>query len=132
MDKFDAAGLIVKFKDLVLLGRRSKFCHDLNGYWSMACGAIESDEKPEETAIREFFEETNIKIDKEVSQLTSFNMKNGGTFYVYYTEIQDLLFPDSKAQDALEHDEWGYFKIEKNCLPTPITQETTKAILMAK
>jgi len=132
MDKIDAAGLLVKLGDLILLGRRSKVCESLSGYWAIPGGAIELNETPEEAALREFLEETDVQINQQISYLTRFSTLNGGTFFVYYTEVQDLIFPSSDAKDAFEHDEWGFFKIEKNCLPTPITKETTKAILMTK
>lgn len=132
MAEVDAAGLLVKLGDLILLGRRSKSCETLSGYWSIPGGAIELNEEPKQAALREFFEETDIQINQELLYLTCFPTQNGGTFFVYYTEIQDLIFPSSNAQDAFEHDEWGFFKIEKNCLPTPTTKETIKAILMTK
>jgi 8-oxo-dGTP pyrophosphatase MutT (NUDIX family) len=132
MDKIDAAGLLVKLGDLILLGRRSKVCESLSGYWAIPGGAIELNETPEEAALREFLEETDVQINQQISYLTRFSTPNGGTFFVYYTEVQDLIFPSSDAKDAFEHDEWGFFKIEKNCLPTPITKETIKAILMTK
>ena len=132
MANVDAAGLLVKLGDLILLGRRSKVCESLSGYWAIPGGAIEPNEQPRDAAIREFLEETDIEINKEISYLTSFPTPNGGTFFVYFTEVQDLIFPSADAKDAFEHDEWGFFKIQKNCLPTPITKETIKAILMTK
>lgn len=132
MDKFDAAGLIVRLGDLVLLGKRSKLCINLSGFWSMPCGAIEKDELPKSAAIREFFEETGCDIKSEINYLTSFKMENGGTFYAYLAETKDLVFPSTKAKDALEHDEWGYFKMSKNSLPNPITKELKKIILKLK
>ena len=132
MDKFDAAGLLVKFGKLVLLGKRSKICANLAGNWSMPCGVVEKDESPEFAASREFFEETDFYITSSISLLNSFEMNNGGTFYVYCTEVKDFIFPSTKAKDAREHDEWGYFKINKNTLPSPMTKETKKSILMLK
>jgi len=132
MANVDAAGLLVKLGDLILLGRRSKACESLSGFWAIPGGAIESNEKPKDAAMREFFEETGVEINKEISYLTRFRTPSGGIFFVYSTEIQDLIFPSTDAEDAFEHDEWGFFKIEKNCLPTPITKETIKAILMTK
>ena len=131
MDKFDAAGILVTFNGLVLLGRRSKFCNNLTGYWSMPCGAIERGESPRAAATREFFEETGVLIKKTLP-LTSFTMKNNGNFTVFHAELNDLIFPTEKAKDAFEHDEWGFFKIEKNCLPNPISKETKNAILKLK
>ena len=132
MDKFDAAGLLVKLNGLVLLGKRSKICLSLPGNWSMPCGAVEEGESAKSAAVREFFEETGFNITSGVFPLNLFKMNNGGTFFVYTVGIEDFIFPSSKAKDAIEHDEWGYFKIEENCLPTPMTEETKNAILMLK
>lgn len=126
----DSAGIIVRLNNLALLGRRSRLCETLNGYWSMPCGMCEELEDPLQTATREFFEETNITLKSEIHFLTKFKNFKGGTFHVFYTDIKDLLYPDARAMDAIEHDEWGFFKIEKNCLPNPITKETKNAILM--
>ena len=41
-----ATGIIVKFGNLALLGRRSKDCQSLNGYWSIPCGTIDPGETP--------------------------------------------------------------------------------------
>ena len=126
----DSAGIIVRLNNLALLGRRSKICETLNGYWSMPCGMCEDFEKPINTAKREFFEETNITLKSEVKFLTEFKNYKGGIFYVFYSDVDDLIFPDQKAIDAVEHEEWGFFKIEKNCLPSPMTEETKNSILM--
>lgn len=126
----DSAGIIVRLNNLALLGRRSRLCETLSGYWSMPCGMCEELEDPLQTAVREFFEETNITLKSEIHFLTKFKNLKGGTFHVFYTDIKDLLYPDARAIDAIEHDEWGFFKIEKNSLPNPITKETKNAILM--
>jgi len=47
-------------------------------------------------------------------------------------KLNDLIFPSSGAIDAIEHDEWGFFKINKNTLPTPMTKETRGCILNLK
>ena len=96
----------------------------------MPCGAMDIGEMPEDTARREFFEETGNVIEQEVKFLTSFKMKNQGKFSVFYAESPQLIFPSQQALDAIEHDEWGYFRISKDSLPYPMTKETKKAILM--
>ena len=131
-NKFNAAGLIFKYGCSVLLGKRASFCNDLHGYWSMPCGEIEDGELPQEAAVREFYEETNIRLIQPVSYLTKFTMKNGGVYYVFSTEGEALALPSEKAPDAMEHEEWGYFKISKRSLPTPMTKETKESILMLK
>tara|TARA_B100000989_G_scaffold102200_1_gene74691 strand:+ start:6125 stop:6520 length:396 start_codon:yes stop_codon:yes gene_type:complete len=130
--QINSAGIIIRFNNLALLGRRSRTCEILGGYWSMPCGMCEDFEKPIDAAKREFFEETNIILNSPIEFLTYFENYKGGTFYVFYSDVDDLIFPDQKAIDAVEHEEWGFFKIEKNCLPSPITEETKNSILMLK
>jgi 8-oxo-dGTP pyrophosphatase MutT (NUDIX family) len=130
--KYKAAGLLAKFNDLVLLGRRSSKCHNLAGNWSMPCGIIEQGEAPEYAAKREFFEETNVRVSSEVYFLSDFEMQNDEFFALFYMEIDNLIFPSNDAIDAIEHDEWGFFKIAKNSLPLPMTKETRRAILKLK
>ena len=49
-------------------------------------------------------------------------------FYVYVHEVQDLKWPDQNAKDAYEHTEWGYFCLNKNFLPEPISKEIKESI----
>lgn len=130
--KYTAAGLVVRLGNLVLLGRRSSKSTSLAGNWSMPCGMIEDGESPKTAAIREFFEETGINLSSQVDFLDEFKMSDNNFFALYSTEIKDLIFPKSEAIDAIEHDEWGFFKIAKNSLPSPMTKETRDAILKLK
>ena len=130
--KYTAAGLVVKLGNLVLLGKRSNKSLNLPGNWSMPCGMIESGESPENAAKREFFEETGIEPSGQVAFLDEFEMIDNNFFALYSMEIKDLIFPKSEAIDSIEHDEWGFFKLEKNCLPSPMTREAKKAILKLK
>jgi hypothetical protein len=34
--------------------------------------------------------------------------------------------------DAIEHEEWGFFRLDKNSLPMPMTKEARKIILKLK
>lgn len=130
--EYIAAGIIAQFGNLVLLGRRSKNCCNLAGHWSMPCGMIDSGEDPETAARREFFEETGVRANKEIKFLDDFEVKEGKYFALYAMQIDDLIFPSSDAIDAIEHDEWGFYKIAKNSLPLPMTKETRNAILKLK
>jgi len=127
--EYIAAGIIASFKDLVLLGRRSKNCYNLAGHWSMPCGMINRGEDPKIAAKREFFEETGVRVNKEIRFLDDFEVEEDKYFALYSMEIDDLIFPSSDAIDAIEHEEWGFFKIEKNSLPEPMTKETRRCIL---
>lgn len=128
---YTAAGLIAHTDNLVLLGRRSSKCLSLNGYWSMPCGIIDPGESPKQAAIREFFEETDVEPNKEVVFLSDFliQKRQQDYFALFSMKVPDLIFPSSMAKDALEHDEWGFFRIAKNSLPQPMTKETRDSIL---
>ena len=120
------------FNGLVLLGRRSRVAANLAGYWSMPCGMIEPNEDPKTASIREFEEETGIDITGEVSFLDEYLTEGDKYFIVFQTEVDDFLFPSASAKDAIEHDEWGYFKIAEQCLPQPMTNATENSILKLK
>ena len=130
--EYIAAGIIASFKDLVLLGRRSKNCYNLAGHWSMPCGMINRGEDPKIAAKREFFEETGVRAQKEIKFLNDFEVKDNKYFALYSMKIEELIFPSDDAIDAIEHDEWGFYKIDKNSLPLPMTKETKKSILKLK
>jgi len=130
--EYISAGIVAQFGNLVLLGRRSKNCFNLAGHWSMPCGMIDPGENSEYAAKREFFEETGVRANKEIKFLDDFEVKEGKYFALYSMQIDDLIFPSNDAIDAIEHDEWGFFKISKNSLPLPMTKETRNAILKLK
>jgi 8-oxo-dGTP pyrophosphatase MutT (NUDIX family) len=99
----------------------------------MPCGMIESNEDPKLAAIREVYEETLITLDKENTKfLSSYDMGGTDKFAVFHSELGDLIFPNENAKDFFEHDEWGYYNIEENSLPTPMTENTINSILMLK
>ena len=97
-NKFNAAGLLLKFGESVLLGRRSSICTNLNGYWSMPCGVTEEGESPIDAAKREFFEETGSIAEGDIKFLNSFQMENGGEFSLFFTEADSLVFPSAKHE----------------------------------
>jgi len=93
---------------------------------------IDPGENPETAAKREFFEETGVRVNKGINFLDEFEVKQDKYFALYSMQIDDLIFPSSDAIDAIEHDEWGFYKIAKNSLPLPMTKETRNAILKLK
>jgi ADP-ribose pyrophosphatase YjhB (NUDIX family) len=130
--KYTAAGLVAQLGNLVLLGKRSAKCLNLPGNWSMPCGMIEIGEEPKDAAMREFYEETGVKANGQVNFLGDFKMSGCNFFAAYSMKIEDLIFPDTKAVDAIEHEEWGFFRLDKNSLPMPMTKEARKIILKLK
>ena len=121
------AGVIIKYKNTVLLGKRANNGCAYAGYWSIPAGLVEGDESTACCAKRELFEETGIIVDKPLTYLCEFE-DGGGMFYVYVHEVQDLKWPDQNAKDANEHTEWGYFCLNKNFLPEPISKEIKESI----
>ena len=99
----------------------------------MPCGMVELNEDPKLAAIREVYEETLITIKSENTKfLTSYNMSGTDKFAVFHSQLNDLIFPNENAKDFSEHDEWGYYNIEENCLPSLMTENTINSILMLK
>ena len=104
------SGIIVRFDDKYLLCKRN-YKGSLPGIWSIPGGHMEDNETPENCARREFFEETNHKIDNKLN-LVGFiehtNHKNemNGLMYVYFYDSDYEINPDLKnAQDGDElHD----------------------------
>jgi len=122
------AGVIVKHQNSILLGRRADNGCAYAGYWSIPAGMVEGEESTACCAKRELFEETGIVIEKPLRYLCEF--KDGeGMFYVYLHESEEMEFPDPKAEDSYEHTEWGYFNLDKNFFPEPISKEIIDSIL---
>jgi ADP-ribose pyrophosphatase YjhB (NUDIX family) len=115
------SGILVKCNDKVLLCKRSND-NTLPGVWSIPGGGIEDGESPEDAARREFYEETNIKVDGNLDLVGFIDRYNkDGTYlkgfmYVYSLEVDEEIYPDlENAKDGGEHTECGYFGI--NNLP---------------
>lgn len=115
-----AVAVIVNYAGEILLQQRKY----PKGYWGLPGGLMELGESAEETAKREVFEETRLKI----SRLQLLNVysgpdyfvtaENGDQFYMvtiaYYTEhFEGDLFADPEESVALE-----FFK--SSCLPERI------------
>jgi 8-oxo-dGTP pyrophosphatase MutT (NUDIX family) len=90
---------------------------------------IDPGEDPKTAAKREFLEETGVRANKEIKFLDDFEIKEDKHLALYSMQIDELIFPSSEAIDAIEHEEWGFFKIEKNSLPKPMKKETRRCIL---
>ena len=126
-DTKDSGGILYYYGDKVLLCLSSG-----SGKWNVPKGHIMKGEDPLDGAIREFKEETGINVSSEIKYLNSFPMENEGTFYAYFTNIKSLIFPSNEAIDSIEHEEWGFFRIQENSLPEPMTTETKETILKLK
>ena len=111
------AGVILKNDGEVLLCKRSPD-KSMPNTWSIPSGHIEENESPGAAALREFYEETNIELDKDldfVGFLTKFKKDETkkGHMFVFLSETKDRIEPDLKnAKDGWEHTSCKYFKKE--------------------
>ena len=124
------AGVVVRFKETVLLGKRSLNGCAYEGYWSIPCGLVEEGESTFGAAERELFEETGIKIKYPLKYVCRFNMSDEEIFYIYLHVASEVLLPSPDARDHWEHSEWGHFIAEANCLPDPMSKEIKESILL--
>ena len=119
MKKFKkTAGIILKHKDEVLLCKRSPQ-KSLPNLWSIPSGHMEEGESPGQSAIREFYEETNIEIDTKIDLVGIIDKfeNNGvkrGVMFVFLKNINSKETPNlEEAKDGFEHSECKYFTHEK-------------------
>lgn len=108
-------GVLVKVGNECLLCKRNSK-GDLPGEWSVPAGSVEEKEHPIDGAHREFYEETDKKINgnlKLIGFLTRKDregIKNRGLLYLFLYEPDEKVIPDLKnAKDGNEHTECDYF-----------------------
>ena len=78
-----------------------------SGRWGIPKGHIQVNETPEEGALREFTEETQIILSKPIKFSHKAKKKNGGDFHIF------TCMGDKKitAHIGHEHIEWGYYNL---------------------
>jgi len=124
-----AAGVGILYKDLILLGRRSKYWNGepmpLGGYWSIFGGSIDENESLQTCAIRELYEETKI-------HLTITDLVDGCNIIKKDLKLK-IFFAELNYQPSpilnLEHDEYGWFDINSlQNFPYDIKQDLIKCV----
>lgn len=112
------SGVLLKHGDKVLLCKRSSK-ESMPNQWSLPSGHIEGKELPSDAALREFYEETNIKLEDKLNLIGFINKyKNDGVtkrglMYVFSTETKKEIEPNlERAKDGHEHSKCGYFSKE--------------------
>jgi len=114
------AGVMVKFNDKVLLCKRNNL-GSFPGMWSIPGGKMDEGETSQESAKREFIEETAVDIsEKELTFIgllprhTRDGKKIKGLMYVYQLNTNNPIEPDfAAAVDGEEHTEWAYFSLDE-------------------
>lgn len=103
MGKVRAAGLfLVNKEDKILVGHPTN--HDPN-FWSIPKGKIDGDETPLEAAIRETYEESNVKLFKDLHKFVEIGK------YVYRHKKKDIML---YAIFEPEHASWDKIIIKCN------------------
>ena len=119
------AGLLLKCKDRYLLCKRSEDAV-MPGLWSVPAGEVNSTEEPDEAAVREAYEETQISIQVEdTAYITTISgsAHDGGNFHLYMTEV---MTEQSPVLDS-EHVASGWFMLKS--LPSPMGPGLEDAVL---
>lgn len=113
-------GVVVKNGNRFLICKRNDV--ELGqGEWSIPAGKVEDNENLENSAKREFFEETASNInDYELSfaGMIPRNTRDGGKMkglmYVYKIETENPINVDlEEAIDGHEHTAWGYYTLDE-------------------
>jgi ADP-ribose pyrophosphatase YjhB (NUDIX family) len=112
------SGVLVKHNDDVLMCKRNSK-GSLPGVWSIPAGGVNKNESPYDAALREFHEETNLKITNKIKLIGFLNRtnrtgrKNNGLMYVFLYDVDDKIIPDlENAHDGDEHTECRYYTLE--------------------
>ena len=109
--KRGAAGIIVTIlhggeENFLLCKRQEGKGVVYAGMWSVPSGAIEDGETPEEGAVREFYEETQIVVPIDEIQLIEVDSsKYDKDFYIYHYHSDKYFEPTLD----FEHTDWGWF-----------------------
>ena len=120
-------GTAIIHKELVLLGKRIEVCPRTNqkvsygGWWSIFCGAVESNEAHYMAARREVFEETGFDLDKK--KFIHIGLVGDLRLFVY--ELDKLAIPTLDY----EHTEAGWFSIKHlQVSPSPTDEAIARKI----
>jgi ADP-ribose pyrophosphatase YjhB (NUDIX family) len=98
---FSSVGVLIEWRGLFLLCKRTPFAQNLPNFWSVPAGHLEQDELPEVGAARELYEETRIALDPEELELfCSIN-----DFALFYYNSPFMYYPILDV----EHVGYAYF-----------------------
>lgn len=104
-----AAGILFHKNGKVLLLKRRNKGGDHDGEWDLPGGRLEDDETSEEAAIRECYEETNLKADPDdLVYLSRFRGERAD-----YVSFSCGNIPDTPVKISDEHRKFKWFPITK-------------------
>lgn len=89
--KHKSAGIVIKQGDKYLICRSTK-CYDKSGHevWGIPKGKIDKGETPVQAAVRETWEETNLKFkEDDLTFLCEYRANKKKYMYVYFIEVPE-------------------------------------------
>ena len=124
-----ASGIGIIYRELILLAKRIEQWGGnpvpLGGYWSIFAGSLEGEESFQDCAIRETYEETEIKIDNHQLIDGCIIKNNKLRFKVFFVEMPYKPIPILNE----EHTEYEWFDINKiKDFPYSIQEDLIKCI----
>ncbi len=109
--RYIAHGILVRNGAVLLLHRREG--RYLGGQWDVPGGTVEADEAPAETVVREFAEETGLRVRVERQLMRQTNVDTEGRSIQFIT-ITFLVSPVGSAEPVVlsdEHDEYQWVEM---------------------
>lgn len=99
--------IVNNFNDVLIL-KRSKDSLSFPGVWALPGGKIEEGETPEEAAIREIMEETQINLNPDNLNFLYKELQGEKEFF-FFSAFSDFIIPviDSEHEDWLWIDKGG-------------------------
>lgn len=120
------AGIILTHDSKLMIFKRADTLYKFGGHWSIPSGHREEGETYAQCAVRETFEETQIKIDIDSIQLVEEIDTGTGIFAIYHYDMEKL----EKPTLDFEHTEWGLVSSIDNLTPIqPAMRDILNTIL---
>lgn len=104
MEPFGASIVVLNEKNEILLLKRVGTCNWMPDKWGLPGGLIEANETHHAAALRETFEETELKVDPASLVLLSVDKKVAIYFSMVYTGVVKI---------DEEHSDWAWVNREK-------------------
>jgi len=127
MIETSSSAILVKEKVLML--KRPITARSFPGRWSLVTGKLEKGEDPEQTAVREIMEETQITVGKPVAKLDPMFVREKDTIW----KVNTFLFTLDSAKPVLnkENEEFRWVSPEDIHSPESVSQtrEAVKRLL---
>jgi ADP-ribose pyrophosphatase YjhB (NUDIX family) len=115
----EVSGVLVKYQKTCLLCKRAPG-ENMENFWSIPCGGVEKNEDILDAAIREFKEETNLRLPKDsliyISTILNQNkfktIKSIMHIFGYHSN-KEIIPNLNNAKDGFEHTECRYFGLNE-------------------